>query len=130
MREENVYYPPAIRALGLPSSRVEVAYEETDPNQGSPTKALPSSNSPSKEVGQTEIADKEKDISKGVVPYAIEPLIAPKDSSKGKETSQSLEIVLATLPFLPWKTLRAKVQPPQLLKLPSPLRPQEKTTLH
>ena len=87
MREENVYYPPAIRALGPPSSRVEVAYEETDPNQGSPTKALPSSNSPSKEVGQTEIAEKEKDISKGVVPYAIKPLTAPKDSFKGKETS-------------------------------------------
>nr|POF24283.1 f-box protein pp2-b10 [Quercus suber] len=62
--------------------------------------ALPSSNSPSKEAGQTKIAEREKDTSKGVVLDATKPPATPKDSSMGKETSQSLEIVLATLSML------------------------------
>ena len=49
-RVENVYYPPAIRASGPPSSEIEIASKEMDPSKNSPTKALPSSNSPSKEV--------------------------------------------------------------------------------
>ena len=35
-----------------------------------------------------------------MVPDATKPPTTPKDSYKGKETSQSLEIVLTTLPML------------------------------
>ena len=84
-REKNVYYPPAIRASGPLSSTVEIA-----------PMVLSSSNGPPKEAEQTEVAEKEKDITKGVVPEAIMPLAVPKDPSKGKEVSPSLEIDLTT----------------------------------
>lgn len=35
-----------------------------------------------------------------MVPEATKPSVAPKDPSKGKEATQSLEIILATLPML------------------------------
>ena len=43
--------------------------------------------------------EKKKDTSKGVVPDTTKPLGTPKDPSKGRETPQHLEIVLATLPM-------------------------------
>ena len=65
----------------------------------SPAKAPSSSNSPPKEVEQVKAAEKEKDTTKGVALEATKPPAAPKDPSKDKEVTQSLEIVLATLPI-------------------------------
>ena len=65
--------------------------------QGSPSKAPSVANTSSKEAKQAEDTTKTGDINKKVVYGANLPPIAPKDHSKEKETSQSMELVLATL---------------------------------
>ncbi|KAL0000073.1 hypothetical protein SO802_019675 [Lithocarpus litseifolius] len=98
-RAENIYYPSAIRALGLSGSKVETSLKDPDPSKGIPTKALPSSNNPPKEAEQAGAVEKAKDTTKGVVPEATKPLAAPKDPLRIKTPPQSLEIVLGTLPM-------------------------------
>jgi len=102
-RAKNVYYPLVIRAYG-PSSfsgpQVAIVSNKENEDKGSPAKIPPSPTSPPKEAEQVKATEKEKEKgpSKGVVPDTTKPLVAPKDPSKGRETSQHLEIVLATLP--------------------------------
>lgn len=94
-RAENVYYPPAIRALGPLGSMAEATPKGPDLSKDVPAKAPPpSSNSHSKEAEQVRAAKKEKGTTKGVVPEVTKPPVAPKDPSK---VSESLKIVLATL---------------------------------
>ena len=100
---KNVYYPLVIHASGLPSSsspKVDIVPKETNVDKDSLAKVLPSSTSPPKEAEQAKAPKKGKDTTKGVVPKTTKPLVVPKDPSKGKEASQSLEIVLATFPIL------------------------------
>lgn len=73
--------------------------KKVDEGKGSPTKISPSSSSPSKVEEQAKATEKEKESSKGVVLENTKPLVAPKDPSKGKESSKDLEIILATLPL-------------------------------
>ena len=101
-RAENVYYPPAIRASGLPSSlgpKADTVSKGADDDKNNPAKVFPSSNSPPKESEQAKAIEKGKDTTKGVVPEATKPLAMPKDPSKCKEASHVLKIVLATLPM-------------------------------
>ena len=101
-RAKNVFYPPAIRALGPPSSsspQAATVSKKADEDKGSPAKIPPSFTSPFKEAKQAKAIGKKKDTSKGVVPDATKPLATPKDPSKGRKTPQHLEIVLATPPM-------------------------------
>lgn len=97
-KAENVYYPPTIRASSSSGSKVETTSKDTDPSKDIPARALPSPNSPSKEVEQAGKVEKEKEITKEVALKANKPPTVPKDSSK-KKVSQSQEIVLATFPI-------------------------------
>ena len=102
-KAKNVYYPLVIHASGLSSSsspKADIVPKETNVDKDSLAKVLPSSTSPPKEAEQAKAPKKGKDTTKRVVPKATKPLAMPKDPSKGKEASQSLEIVLATLPIL------------------------------
>ena len=101
-RAKNVYYPPPIRAFGLPNSsapQADTVSKKVDDNKGSPTKVPRSSTNPPKEAEQAKTTEKEKDTSKGVVPGTTKPPVAPKNPSKGKEILQNLEIILATFPM-------------------------------
>ena len=90
---------PNHSSIKLPGSKADTTPQDPNPSQDSLAKALPSSNSPPKEAEQVKAVEKEKDTTKRVIPEATKPPAAPKDPSKGKEVSQSLEIVLATLPI-------------------------------
>ncbi|KAL0000243.1 hypothetical protein SO802_019845 [Lithocarpus litseifolius] len=87
-RAENVYYPPAIRSSGPPSSsdpKANTVSKEVDNDKDNLAKVLPSSNSHPKEAKQAKATEKGKDTTKGVVPEATKPSNVPKDLSKGKE---------------------------------------------
>lgn len=103
-KAENVYYPPTIRASSSSGSKVETTSKDTDPNKDIPARALPSPNSPSKEVEQAGKVE----ITKEVALKANKPPTVPKDSSK-KKVSQSQEIVLATFPIPTKEDSKAKV---------------------
>ena len=72
---------------------------EAGEGQGSPPKAPLTANTSSKVAKQAEDTVKIGDINKEVVQGADLPQVAPKDPSKEKEASQSMELVLATLPI-------------------------------
>ena len=59
---------------------------------------------------QVEDTTKTGDVNKEVVQGVDLPLIAPKDLSKEKETSQNMELVLATLSIPSKKDLKDKTQ--------------------
>ena len=96
-RAESVYYPPIIRASGSSGSKADTASKEANAGKESPTKVLPSLNSPSKEAEWLEVAEKEANITKEVTQDAGQPLATPKDPSKEKVASHNMEIVLTTL---------------------------------
>ena len=96
-KAEIVYYPPAIRPSGSSSSKVTLVSSEAGEGQGSPPKAPPATNTSSKGVEQAEDTAKVGDINKEMAQGADLPPAAPKDPSKEKEASQSMELVLATL---------------------------------
>ena len=70
---------------------------EAGEGQGSPSKAPPTAKTSSKGEEQAEDTTKSGDINKEVVQDADLPPVAPKDLSKEKEASQSMELVLVTL---------------------------------
>ena len=70
---------------------------EAGEGQGSPPKVPPTTNTSSKGVEQAEDTTKVGDINKEMAQGADLPPAAPKDPSKEKEASQSMELVLATL---------------------------------
>ena len=96
-RAKNVYYPPVISLLGSSGPQAESVSSEVGVGQGSPSKAPPVVNTSPKEAEKAEDATKSGDISKEGILSAALPPVAPKDTSKEKETSQSMELVLATL---------------------------------
>ena len=88
----------------------------------SPPKAPPAANTSSTVAEQAEDTTKIRDVNKEVVQGADLSSIAPKDLSKEKETSQSMELVLATLAITPKEdpkdkaqvsTMAADTQPPK-----------------
>ena len=96
-RTESVYYPPAIRAPGSASSKVNTSFKVAELGKGSPTKVPPSSDSPSEEAHQHGVTEKQADANKGVAPDATKPPAVPQDPIKEKEVPSKMEIVLATL---------------------------------
>ena len=120
-REENVYYPSTIRPSGSLGSQADSVSSEAGEGQGSPSKAPSAANTSPKEAEQAKDATKSGDISEEVIPGAALPLVAPKDTSKEKEASQSMELVLTTLSIPP--KVRPKCPPRQ--QLPSFLRIQK-----
>lgn len=75
-RAESVHYPPTIRASSSFCSEANIAIKEADIGKDSSAKALPSSDSPSKEAEQPGVAEKETDTTKGVAFDATKPLVA------------------------------------------------------
>ena len=66
-RVENVFYPPAIRALGPSSSKAKSAPKDPNLSKDAFASALPPSTFPPKEVDHIGAAEKEKDTAKAVV---------------------------------------------------------------
>ena len=99
-REESVYYPSTICAYVPASSKTDTISKVVDMGKASPSKVLPSPNSPSKVAKQPGVVEKETNTSKGVAPDATKPLVAPQDLPKEKEVPTKMVIVLATLPVL------------------------------
>ena len=129
-RAKNVYYPPAIRASSSLGSKADTTPQDPNPRQVSPAKAPSSSNNPPKEVKQVKVAEKKKDTTKGVAPETTKPPTAPKDPPEDKEVSQSLEIVLATLPIPTKEDSKGKGPVSTTAATDKPTKATEKTTLH
>ena len=117
-----MYYPPAICTSGSSGSKADPVFSQAGESQASPSKTLPTVNTSSKEAEHAEDIAKLGDINKEVVQSAVLPPVAPKISSKEKEASQSMELVLATLPIPPKEdpkgkarvsTTAASTQPPK-----------------
>ena len=109
-RAENVYYPQATCSSGSSGSKADSVSSGIDEGKESPTKALPTANISSKEAEPSENAKKAIDLTKEVARDVALPSMAPKDSLKEKEASQSMEIVLATLPIPSKEELQGKGQ--------------------
>ena len=107
-RAENVYYPQVIRSSGSSGSKANLASSGIDKGKESPTKALPTTNISSKEAKPSEDAKKVADSTNEVARDVALPPVAPKDFSREKETSQSMEIMLATLPIPSKEELQGK----------------------
>ena len=102
--------PPAICALGSSGSWAEPVPPEAGEGQGSPSKAPSAVNTSSQEAGQAEDIAKLGDVNKEVVQDVALPPVASKEPSKEKEASQSMELVLATLPIPSKEDLKGKAQ--------------------
>ena len=94
---ENDYYPPTIHPLSSLNSKVNPASSEVGDIQGSLPKIPVATNTHSEGAEEAEDTSKIGEINKNVVQGFGLPPIAPKDPLKEKETSQSMELVLATL---------------------------------
>ena len=120
-KAESVYYPLAIRPSSSSDSKADPASSEAGDIQSSLPKVPPAANTPSKGAKQAEDTSMTGEINKDVVQGSGLPPIAPKDPSKEKETSQNMELVLATL-TVPQKRIlriRPKCPPwPQVHNLP------------
>ena len=98
-RVVNVYYPPAFQAPGSSASPNDATPNVTSHIEEASSKDPLYSNSPQEVAEQADPANKEKEVSKKVAPEMPKPSDAPKDSSKEGVVSQSIELVLATLPI-------------------------------
>ena len=98
-RAENVYYPPAIWALGRSSSKVETALKDLAFSKDAFASALQPPTSPTKEVKQVSAAEKEKEATQEVALESTKLPSSLKESTKEKGASRSQELVLVTLPF-------------------------------
>ena len=92
-RAKNVFYPPAICALGSSGSKADTTSKEADEGKESPTKALPTANILPKKAKQSKITEKAVDLAKEVADDANLLLAALKDPSKEKEASHNMEII-------------------------------------
>ena len=81
-RAESVYYPLAIRAPSFDSSKADTASKVAKISKDSSAKVPLSSDSPSKEVEQPRVVEKEADTTKGVMPPS--PQLLLKTHSKRK----------------------------------------------
>ena len=81
---ESIYYPPTIR----PQSPLGFAAD--------PLKTPPAVGTTSKEVEQAKDTSKVGEVNIEAVQGSDVPLSAPRDTSKEKETFQSMELVLVT----------------------------------
>ena len=107
---DNVYYPPAIRTSSSSGSKAGQVSSEADEGKESPPKVPSTANISSKEAGQSEDVEKTANTTKEGAHDAVQPPIAPRNLSKEKNASQSMEIVLATLPIPSKEDLKGKGQ--------------------
>ena len=84
-KAENIYYPSAIRLQSSSGSTAD------------PPKAPPAVSTTSEGVEQAEGTSKAGEVNTEAVQGSNIPHPTPRDTSKEKETSQSMELVLATL---------------------------------
>ena len=80
-RAKNVYYPPAIQALGSTTPKDDAAPNVTSLVEEVLTKDPPPPSSPHKGAEQIGASNKEKEVPKEVTPKMTKPSNAPKDSS-------------------------------------------------
>ena len=97
-KEENIYYPPAIRALSSSSSKTDTPLEVADSEKQNPHEVPPPPSSPPKLAKQPKASEKEVEMNKEVAFDTNMPPVVPQDPSKDKEDTK-MEIVLASLPI-------------------------------
>ena len=97
-KAENIYYPSAIRPQSSSGSTAD------------PPKAPPAVSTTSEGVEQAEGTSKAGEVNTEAVQGSNIPHPTPRDTSKEKETSQSMELVLVTLIIPPKKDPKEKVE--------------------
>ena len=105
---ESVYYSPAIHLVISWDSKADLASSEATEAQGSPTRAPLAVNTSSEGGEQAEDTTKAGDANQGA---NLAPTL-PRDLPKEKETSQNMELVLATL------AIPSKVDPKDKAQVP------------
>ena len=111
-RAESVYYIPAIRLASSSDSKADLAPSEVPKAQGSPTRAPPAANTSSEGGEQAKDTTRAGDANKSIVQGVDLTPTVPGDFLKEKETSQSMELVLATLAIPPKVDPKDKAQVP------------------
>ena len=111
-RAESVYYLPAIHPASSSDSKADPASSEAVDAQGSPTRAPSAVNTSSEGGEQAEDTIKAGDANQGAVQGAGLAPTVPGDLPKEKETSQNMELVLATL------TIPSKADPKDKAQVP------------
>ncbi|XP_023889528.1 uncharacterized protein LOC112001587 [Quercus suber] len=109
-RAENIYYPQAIRPSSSSDSKADLTSSEASEVQGDPPQALLAAKDSSEGTRQAEDTSKTGEANKETVQGSNLPPFALKDPSKDKETSQSMELVLATLTIPPKEGPKDKVE--------------------
>ena len=121
-KPESIYYPLAIRPSSSLDSKANPVSSKAGEIQGSQPEVPPVANTSSGGAEQAEDTTKTGDVNKEIVQGSDPPPMALKDPSKEKETSQSMELVLATLSIPPKEdpkdkakvsTTIANTQPPK-----------------
>ncbi|XP_030923415.1 uncharacterized protein LOC115950345 [Quercus lobata] len=113
-RAESVYYPPAIRLVSSSDSKADPVPSEAAEALRSPPRAHPAANTSSEGGEQAEDTTRARDANKSTVQGADLAPTVPGDSLKEKETSQSMELVLATLAIPSKVDPKDKAQRPKL----------------
>jgi len=126
-RAESVYYPPAIRAPSFDSSKADTASKVAEISKDSSAKVPLFSDSPSKEVEQPRVVEKEADTTKGVMPPS--PQLLLMTHSKRKRYLPRWRLFWQLSICLPKGTSRVRAQKLQKQHSLSLPRLQQKTKL-
>ena len=108
----SVYYPSTIRPASSLDSKADPTPSKAGEAQGSPPKAPPTTNTSFEGGEQVEDTTRARDVNEGTIqgPDLAPPV--PGDLLKEKRTSQSMELVLATLAIPPKVDPKDKAQVP------------------
>ena len=111
-KAKSVYYLPAICLASSLDSKADPAPSEVGEGQGSPPKAPSAANTSSKGGEQAEDTTRDGDVNKGIIQGTDLAPTVLGDLLKEKETSQSMELVLATFATPPKVNPKDKAQVP------------------
>ena len=98
-KAKNIYYPPAIRAPSLSSSKIDAPPKVAGPEQHSLGKVPSPPGNPPEMDEQPKPDEKGAEMTKDVTLDNTVPSAAPQEHSKDKEDTR-MEIFLASLPIL------------------------------
>ena len=114
-RAESVYYLPAIRLVSSSDSKADPVPLEAAEALRSPSRAPPAANTSSEGGERAEDTTRARDANKSTFQGADLAPTVPGESLKEKETSQSMELVLATLTIPPKVDPKDKAQVPPIV---------------
>jgi len=107
-KAKSIYYRPTIRLSSSLDSKADPVFSEAGEIQGIPSKTPPVANTFSKGAELAGDTTGVGDANKETVQGTELPPFVPKDLSQEKGTSQSMELVLATLDIPPKKDPKDK----------------------